>query len=776
MAFTFPGKLLAGAIALIFISSSFTTVFAEDQIAGWRSSQYGNNNQWGHDQSDPSYWIGVAQQMSTKFPGFIPGGIVVVGEIDGPSGSATSTFLPFPKPAGTYPNVTFGTVDTIEPLLDTYDDAGLKVFLQVESADADIPMLMNLIMSQYQHHPSVIGFGVDVEWYHEAQFPGFGRPLTNNEVGIWSAQVKTFDPKYQLMIKHWDSSYLSDARPDNVLFLTDAENLGSLTNTINQYIAWIDNFGNSKVGFQIGYPSDISWWNTLEDPASSIMNPVIAARPNANIGAIFWVDFSVLAPFPDTGNPSVSINDVTLDEGNFGTSNFVFTVTRSSNIQAMSVQYQTADNTATSPTDYISLLPATLNFPAGGPLTQTITVPVNHDLLVEPNETFSVNLSNCTGGCIILDAQGVGTIKNDDLPGPFILSFGSLGSANGQFETPFDVAVDSADRILVVDYGNHRIQIFDSAGNHLQSFGSFGFANGQFSYPVGIAVDSADRILVADTGNDRIQIFNSAGVHLQSIGSLGPANGQFSQPVGIAVDSADRILVADSNNHRIQIFNSAGNHLQSFGNPGSANGQFSNPSGIAVDSADRILVADSNNHRIQIFNSAGNHLQSIGSFGSANGQFSSTSGIAVRSEDRIVVADSKNDRIETFVSSGSFLQSFGNSGPDNGQFSLPSGVTVDSTDRVIVADTGNNRIQTFHGSPLLDLDSDGIPDVLDTENIIDSSIVLNDSHVVTGNLVVQDGAVLTISNGISVNISGGNITVESGGGILIKSGGTLRVN
>jgi len=266
-------------------------------VAGWRSSEYGNDNQWGHDQSDPAYWINVAQQMSSKFPGSTPGGVLVVGEIDGNPGTATSTFMPFPKPSGTYPNVTFGTTDAIEPLLTAYDNAGLKVYLQVESADADVPMLMDLIMNRYKQHPSVMGFGVDVEWYHQKQYSD-GRPLTDSEVNSWATKVTTFNPNYSLMVKHWDWNYLSNARPSNVLFLTDSEQLGSLSNATSEYIAWIDHFGSAQVGFQIGYPSDMSWWGNLSDPASSIINPVIDARPNANIGAVYWVDFSVLKAFP----------------------------------------------------------------------------------------------------------------------------------------------------------------------------------------------------------------------------------------------------------------------------------------------------------------------------------------------------------------------------------------------------------------------------------------------------------------------------------------------
>lgn len=267
------------------------------KIAGWWSSQYGADIPYGHNQTNPYYWINVSQKMSDQFPGSKPGGILVMGYIEGVN-STTRTFLPFPKPVGTYPNVDFGTTDTIESLLTSFDDAGLKVYLQVESADADIPMLMDLIMNRYKHHPSVIGFGVDVEWYHQSQYPGYGRPLTDDEVNSWAEKVKTYNPNYSLTLTHWDATYLSNARPDNVLFLTDSEHIGSLSAAIDNYTAWVDHFAPAQVGFHLGYPSDMAWWSKLTDPASSIMNPVIAARPNANIGGVYWVHFSVTKAFP----------------------------------------------------------------------------------------------------------------------------------------------------------------------------------------------------------------------------------------------------------------------------------------------------------------------------------------------------------------------------------------------------------------------------------------------------------------------------------------------
>ncbi|MDH3277152.1 MAG: hypothetical protein OEL77_02845 [Nitrosopumilus sp.] len=394
-------------------SGVYVNIPSIDQVTGFRSTSYGDYTQWGHDQSDPAYWTSVAQQMSAKFPNSVPGGVLVVGTVDGDPSSATSTFMPFPAPAGSYPNVTFGTNDDLEPLLDAYDAAGLKIYLQVEPADADVSMLMDLVMNQYQHHSSVIGFGVDVYTFKHIQNPGTGTALTDSEVNTWATQVQTFDPTYELVLTHWDSSYLSNARPDNAMFVTNTAYTSSLSEKTNEYISWIDSFGTSKTGFLIGDPSEMSWWNPLTDPASEIMSPVITARPNANIGGIFWVDISVLEEFPDNGTPSITINDVTQAEGDSGTNNFVFTVTRSVNTPAISVQYQTADNTATAPSDYTSLSLATLNFASGGPLTQTITVPVNGDVTEESTEEFYVNLSNCTG-CTITDSQGVGTISNDD--------------------------------------------------------------------------------------------------------------------------------------------------------------------------------------------------------------------------------------------------------------------------------------------------------------------------------------------------------------------------
>jgi hypothetical protein len=111
---------------------------------------------------------------------------------------------------------------------------------------------------------------------------------------------------------------------------------------------------------------------------------------------------------------SVSINDMSISEGNGGTKVMTFTVTRSGGTAAFAVNFATADGTATTADHDYAANSGTLNF-GTGVNTQTISVTINGDTKFEPNEAFFVNLSGATNGATISDGQGIGTIQNDDL-------------------------------------------------------------------------------------------------------------------------------------------------------------------------------------------------------------------------------------------------------------------------------------------------------------------------------------------------------------------------
>ena len=122
---------------------------------------------------------------------------------------------------------------------------------------------------------------------------------------------------------------------------------------------------------------------------------------------------AVLTINDDDPVPTLSINDVSLPEGNSLTTSFTFNVTLSAaSGQTVTVHYQTADGSATQPSDYTAIPDTTLTF-MPGETSKPVTVLVNGDTMFEGNETFFVNLSMATNATI-LDNQGQGTIQNDD--------------------------------------------------------------------------------------------------------------------------------------------------------------------------------------------------------------------------------------------------------------------------------------------------------------------------------------------------------------------------
>jgi large repetitive protein len=114
--------------------------------------------------------------------------------------------------------------------------------------------------------------------------------------------------------------------------------------------------------------------------------------------------------------PSISIGDATVTEGNVGTVNAVFTVTLApASGKTVTVAYGTADEWAAAPADYTAVS-GTLTF-LPGQTTTAVSVPVRPDTVHENNETFLFNLASATNA-ILPDGQAVGTIVNDDAAPP----------------------------------------------------------------------------------------------------------------------------------------------------------------------------------------------------------------------------------------------------------------------------------------------------------------------------------------------------------------------
>jgi hypothetical protein len=114
---------------------------------------------------------------------------------------------------------------------------------------------------------------------------------------------------------------------------------------------------------------------------------------------------------------SIAALDAVTSEGDSGTTEFTFTVTRTNASGRASVDYTvTGASTDADASDFVggSFPSGTITF-ARGETSQTIIIQVAGDTTVEPNESFNIALSNPHGGTIA-NATATGIIQNDDAP------------------------------------------------------------------------------------------------------------------------------------------------------------------------------------------------------------------------------------------------------------------------------------------------------------------------------------------------------------------------
>jgi len=93
------------------------------------------------------------------------------------------------------------------------------------------------------------------------------------------------------------------------------------------------------------------------------------------------------------------------------------------------------------------------------------------------------------------------------LDGTFRRMWGSKGAGDGEMNYPREVIVHG-ELVYMIDGSNHRVQSFKAAdGEFVGSWGTYGSAAGQFKFPWGLCVDDKDRLWVGDSLNKRLQLF-----------------------------------------------------------------------------------------------------------------------------------------------------------------------------------------------------------------------------------------------------------------------------
>jgi hypothetical protein len=165
-------------------------------------------------------------------------------------------------------------------------------------------------------------------------------------------------------------------------------------------------FPFDAAGYPVVTPEPFPFWN--EETYISwygFFEGNVDGTPNAEISGSLGTEVPPALP-------TLSIADSSVVEGDRGSRQMQFTVSRSGSSEGtVSVDYRTVAGTALAKSDYTAA-GGTLTFPVGVS-RQTITVTVKSDRTRERDETFTVELLNAVGGTIG-DAVATGTILNDD--------------------------------------------------------------------------------------------------------------------------------------------------------------------------------------------------------------------------------------------------------------------------------------------------------------------------------------------------------------------------
>jgi hypothetical protein len=288
----------------------------------------------------------------------------------------------------------------------------------------------------------------------------------------------------------------------------------------------------------------------------------ISDATNATIGDGLGVGTII-----DDDTAVLSINDVSVTEGNSGTADANFTVSLlSASTQTVTVDWATVSGTAVAGSDFV-VGSGTLTF-APGETTTTISVAVLGDSANEATETFRVELASPTNA-VLQDALGIGTIINDDTPPTVsILDTTATEGDSGSVNATFTVLLSSASGSTVtVEWRTWAVYTAAVSSDFADSQGTVTFAPGETSQTVTVpiladAVDESDETFM-------IVMSNAVGATFADSQALGtildndptaPRTSLGAVSSGYAADNDgngtfDQFLTTDSNG-QLPVYNS----------------------------------------------------------------------------------------------------------------------------------------------------------------------------------------------------------------------------
>ena len=216
-------------------------------------------------------------------------------------------------------------------------------------------------------------------------------------------------------------------------------------------------------------------------------------------------------------DPAIFIDDVTLAEGNSGETMFEFTVMAMGlpTGPPIEVVVNTQDGTATAAnSDYVPVENLTLMFDDQEP-TQTVTVLVNGDIVVEDDEIFSVIITTNAVGIALTDNTGEGAITNDDVAELAVESVtvteGNSGTVDATFNVTLNAPIDVSASVLVAT--------LDGTAHDESGDGDYVAASQTFTFPANDI--STQMFTVTVNGDNIVEPMEVFGVTLDNLSASG---------------------------------------------------------------------------------------------------------------------------------------------------------------------------------------------------------------------------------------------------------------
>lgn len=286
-----------------------------------------------------------------------------------------------------------------------------------------------------------------------------------------------------------------------------------------------------------------------------------------------------------------------------------------------------------------------------------------------------------------------------DSSGTFLWDFPSppLPPPDDGFNQLQDVAVSpTGEFVYTADTFNHRVQKFDTATGDIVTLWGYRGSDAPYAmnYPRGIAVDPDNGdVWLDNTREGDIQVYDADGSFKFRFGTWGdgPLQNDYSRGIEIGAGADGRVLVADSGNKRIHILDKTGALVRNVAcAPNSPDALLSGCTDVAVAADGSFFAASVAENVIYRYAANGNLQGSFGRGGVLRGPY----GLAIH-DGRLYVSEAWSHEISVFEFDGTFVDKFGSLGGGPGEVEQPKG--IDIVDGVLyVADHFNDRIQVWN--------------------------------------------------------------------------------